>query len=153
MAMLGLGYPNSKYKECVEKLGVRGMMNQSREALRAEEWWKSDAIFFAEYRRLLGEDFEKCRKAMCPFAQPWTKEALQLKPYADTGLIVLDEEHDLDGHADDTAPSSAHYPGQPLEVDAVSKIPYPAMPRLAPDQYPLWLVQQLSKDDQCAVLP
>ncbi|KAK8073304.1 hypothetical protein PG994_004203 [Apiospora phragmitis] len=85
MAMLGLGYPDSKYKECVEKLGVR-WMDQSREALHAEERWTSDAIFFAEYRRLLGEDFEKCRKDMCPFAQPWTKEALQLKPYADAGL-------------------------------------------------------------------
>lgn len=42
MAMLGLGYPDSKYKECVEKLGVRRMMDQSREAEGVLVWFDGE---------------------------------------------------------------------------------------------------------------
>lgn len=77
---------------------------------------------------------------MRPFAQPWAKEALQLKPHADADMVLLNGDYDLNGHADDTAPSLATYPGRPLEVGTVSKILYPAAPRSTPKQCLLWLV-------------
>ena len=47
---------------------------------------------------------------MRPFAQPWAKEVLKLKPHVDVDLVILDGDHDLDGHVGDAALSLTIYP-------------------------------------------
>lgn len=129
MAILVIAHPNdSKFKTKIGQLEIQWMMTQDRASLSVSGgFWKginsanlytvfsstevreTEVPLLADYTRILGADFPRCRKDIRPFLPPWTR-----------GLWLKDgpTENDTEASAGDSAstPKATSRAGSHVEV-------------------------------------
>ncbi|KAI1421247.1 hypothetical protein F5Y12DRAFT_38940 [Xylaria sp. FL1777] len=145
LALLAIAYPDNKFKDRIGRLQIDWMMTSPRDTLQVqhgfwkgvdkdniydifqpEEYRRAAATFLADYTRILGRDFMRCRKDIRPFVQPWAAAKIMLE----------DEPLDIEDDSDGDMPGDVEIQG---DVEILCKLLGPPDITKTPDELRDWL--------------
>lgn len=126
LAILVIAHPNNtKFKDKIGKLQIQWMMTQDRQELHVQDgFWRgitlsnlfsvfspsepreSDVPLLADYDRLLGADFLRCRKNIRPYLPAWAI-ALSFDNMAED-LVTVDSDSELSSPGQSAEPEPGH---------------------------------------------